>query len=95
MLVNNAGIGDQNLFMDVPEKELDRIWAINVKPVVNVSQSVAKKLIAANQSGSIVNVSSQASLIGMPRHTSYGASKGKLRICKQRIDMIICYVIKY
>ena len=49
---------------------------MNVKPVVNVSQIVAQKLIAANQPGSIVNVSSQASLIGMPRHTSYGASKG-------------------
>ena len=55
----------------------NRMWAINVKPVVNISQVVAKKLIEANQPGSIVNVSSQASLIGMPKHTSYGASKGK------------------
>ncbi len=28
--------------------------------------------------GAIVNVSSQASLIGMPRHTSYGASKAAM-----------------
>ena len=24
MLVNNAGLGDQNLFLDVPEEELDK-----------------------------------------------------------------------
>lgn len=78
MLVNNAGVGDQNLFLDVPEQELDKIWAINVKPVVNISQIVATKLIAADLPGSIVNVSSQASLIGMPRHTSYGASKAAM-----------------
>ena len=36
---------------------------------------MVKKLLAANKPGVIVNVSSQASLLGMVRHTSYGASK--------------------
>ena len=49
-----------------------------MKPVVNLGQVVAKKLIEANKPGTIVNVSSQASLIGMPRHTSYGASKAAM-----------------
>ena len=35
-------------------------------------------MIEAKRQGSIVNVSSQASLIGMPRHTSYGASKAAM-----------------
>jgi len=49
MLVNNAGAGDQNLFLDVPEGELDKLWAINVKPVVNLGQVVAKKVDRSKQ----------------------------------------------
>ena len=46
--------------------------------MVNVSQVIAKKWVDAKISGSIVNVSSQASLVGMPLHTSYGASKAAM-----------------
>merc|ERR1719219_1020437 len=35
-------------------------------------------MVDAKRPGTIVNVSSQASLIGMPRHTSYGASKAAM-----------------
>lgn len=49
-----------------------------MKPAVNISQVMATKLIKAKKAGAIVNVSSQASLIGMPGHTSYGASKAAL-----------------
>lgn len=77
-LVNNAGIGDQSMFLDVPEDELDKIFAVNVKPIVNIGQIVARKMIEAKKPGAIVNVSSQAGLVGMPRHTSYGASKAAM-----------------
>jgi L-xylulose reductase len=51
---------------------------VNLKPVVNLSQVVAKKLIASGQPGAIVNVSSQASMRALKDHTSYGASKAAM-----------------
>lgn len=54
------------------------MYSINLKPAVNISQVIAKKLIEAGKPGAIVNVSSQASLVGMPLHTSYGASKAAM-----------------
>jgi len=78
LLVNNAGLGNQNSFLNVPEEEMDKLWGVNVKPIVNISQVMAKKLIANNKPGSIVNVSSQASLVGMPMHTTYGATKAAM-----------------
>ena len=76
--MNNAGLGNQNLFLDVPEEELDSLWAVNVKPIVNLGQVMVKKLLEEKKPGVIVNVSSQASLIGMPRHTTYGATKAAM-----------------
>ena len=76
--MNNAGLGNQNLFLDVPEEELDSLWAVNVKPIVNLGQVMVKKLLQEKKPGVIVNVSSQASLIGMPRHTTYGATKAAM-----------------
>lgn len=41
-----------------------------------MTQIVAKNLLARNAPGSIVNVSSQASLAGLQDHTVYCATKG-------------------
>ena len=51
---------------------------MNVKPIVNVSQVLVKKLLEEKKSGAIVNVSSQASLLGMVKHTTYGATKAAM-----------------
>ena len=39
---------------------------------------VAKGMVDRGKGGSIVNVSSIAGVMGLPNHTSYGASKGAL-----------------
>ena len=57
---------------------LHRTFAVNVKSVLNLSQSVAKKMIEAKRPGSIVNVSSQASMVGLRDHITYCASKAAL-----------------
>lgn len=53
-----------------------RLFGINVKAMINVTQFVIQDLLARNASGSIVNISSQASLVGLIDHTVYCASKG-------------------
>lgn len=44
--------------------------------MINVTQFVIQNLLARNAAGSIVNISSQASLVGLNDHTVYCASKG-------------------
>ena len=54
------------------------IYNINFKSAVNISQVVAKKMIEHDKEGSIVNVSSQASIKPIHNHTSYCASKAAM-----------------
>ena len=51
---------------------------MNFKSIVNISQVVTKKMIEAGIAGSIVAISSQASLVPLPRHTAYGTIKAAL-----------------
>ena len=46
--------------------------------MVNISQVVAREMIEAGKEGSIVNVSSQASIKPIHNHTSYCATKAAM-----------------
>ncbi|KAJ8923051.1 hypothetical protein NQ315_001600 [Exocentrus adspersus] len=75
-LVNNAGEGFIKALEDVEEEDVDRIFDLNVKALINVTQIVVGDLLRRGAPGSIVNVSSQAGLVGLHQHTVYCASKG-------------------
>ncbi len=74
-LVNNAGVGFHAEFLEATEKQFDDTLNTNLKAAFNVGQSVAKKMVAEKRPGSIVNVSSQASMKAIEGHTCYAASK--------------------
>ncbi|KAL1494328.1 hypothetical protein ABEB36_009943 [Hypothenemus hampei] len=76
LLVNNAGLAVLGPLTEVKEEDVDRTFAINVKAVINISKYVINNLLARKSPGSIINVSSQASLTGLVDHTVYCASKG-------------------
>ena len=76
LLVNNAAVAKLKPFLDATEEEFDKIFNINVKAMMNVSQVVARDMIQRNVPGSIVNISSQASQAALRDHTVYCASKG-------------------
>ncbi len=78
LLVNNAGVAVLEKFLDVTVEGFDQTFAINVRAVLIVSQGVAKGMIERGTGGAIVNLSSQASKIGLADHTTYCASKGAL-----------------
>lgn len=78
LLVNNAGYANIQSFLDVTEEAFDTTMNVNIKAVLFLSQIIAKKMIANGKGGSIVNVSSQASLRALPDHATYCASKGAL-----------------
>ncbi|EFA08222.1 L-xylulose reductase isoform X5 [Tribolium castaneum] len=75
LLVNNAGEGMIKPLIDLEEGDIDRIFSLNLKGLINVTRLIAKNMIR-KKSGAIVNISSQASLAGLLNHTVYSASKG-------------------
>ncbi|KAJ8923029.1 hypothetical protein NQ315_001577 [Exocentrus adspersus] len=76
LLVNNAGLGWLKPMTEIEQKDCDDVFAINTKALINVTRLVVKDLLARKAPGSIVNISSQASLVGLLNHTVYCASKG-------------------
>jgi NAD(P)-dependent dehydrogenase (short-subunit alcohol dehydrogenase family) len=75
ILVNNAGLGANHDAVDVSETDWDEMMAVNLKGVFFLSQAVGRHMIERGY-GRIVNLSSQAGLVGIRRHAVYSASKG-------------------
>jgi len=78
LLVNNVGAGSNQPFIEVSESQIDLMMNVNFKSMVSVTQVVARRMITDSIRGSIVNVSSQASLAGLQDHTVYSATKGAM-----------------
>ncbi|KAJ8973457.1 hypothetical protein NQ317_013451 [Molorchus minor] len=75
LLVNSAGVGSILPLTDVTEENYDHIFNVNIKALINVTQTVIEDLLNRKSPGSIVNISSQASLAALPNHTLYSATK--------------------
>jgi cyclopentanol dehydrogenase len=78
ILVNNAGILLEKGVEETSEEEWDRIQDVNSKGVFLGIRAVLPAMREAG-SGSIVNISSVAGLIGSA-YAAYGASKGAVRL---------------
>ena len=77
VLVNNAGISQQDLFQYTDEALWRRLFAVNVDGAYNTIQAVLPAMIA-RQSGSIVNISSMWGLRGASCEVSYSATKAAI-----------------
>jgi len=77
-LVNCAGITSLEAATTLQAKSFDQVMAVNARGAALVVRHAAAAMIAAGRGGSIVNVSSQAGLVGLADHLSYCASKGAL-----------------
>ena len=77
--VNSGGFGGEIATpMDTDIAVFDKVISINARGALLVTKYVAKSMIRLGKGGAIVNVSSQAALVALPGHISYGASKGAL-----------------
>lgn len=83
ILVNNAGIsprkpdGSRTLIVEMPEKEFDRVIAVDLKGVFNCSKYVVQEMIK-RRSGNIVNISSNSAKwtdLRQPSGAHYNAAK--------------------
>ncbi|MEM7383828.1 MAG: SDR family oxidoreductase [Verrucomicrobiota bacterium] len=76
VLVNNAGFNEQRKLLDYSEAQYDEIVDANLKNVFFCSQIVARRMIDQGTGGVIINISSQAGVVGAPGRGPYGAAKG-------------------
>ncbi len=74
VLVNNAGITKDGLFMWMPETNWDDVIAVSLKGLFNVTQNVIRQMMK-NKSGRIINISSISGLKGVPGQTNYSSAK--------------------
>lgn len=74
ILVNNAGVFPRSSFLDLAEAEWDQVLGVNLKGSFLVAQAAARKMVAAQCKGSIVNLSS-SSVRGHVLGVHYSASK--------------------
>lgn len=75
ILVNNAGLGANHAALDVTETDWDDMMAVNLKGVFFCCQA-AGRLMLQGGAGRIINISSQASVVGIRDHAVYCATKG-------------------
>ncbi|MEO8180517.1 MAG: 3-oxoacyl-ACP reductase family protein [Deltaproteobacteria bacterium] len=75
ILVNNAGLGANHPALEVTERDWDELMNVNLKGLFFCCQAAARHMLAKGY-GRIVNMSSQASLVGIRDHAVYCASKG-------------------
>lgn len=73
-LVNNAGYGAGEAFLDMKPSTWDRTFDLNVRALAFLT-SAAGKIMAAQKKGRIVNITSPASRMALPNYTAYAASK--------------------
>jgi NAD(P)-dependent dehydrogenase (short-subunit alcohol dehydrogenase family) len=74
ILVNNAGIVKRIYFLDLEEKDWDRMLGVNLKGCYLVGQAVAARMKTLGH-GTIINVSSAAAGSPAQRMTAYCVSK--------------------
>lgn len=77
VLLNNAGGGATKSLMKWTDDEWRQVLDLNLSSAWYLSRAAAKPMIAQGK-GSIVNISSGASLLAMPQAAAYGAAKAGL-----------------
>jgi 3-oxoacyl-[acyl-carrier protein] reductase len=77
VLVNNAGIVADDLFVFMPERDWDSVIQTTLKGFYSVTKPVLMKMVP-NKSGAIVSISSVAALIGNRGQSNYSAAKAGL-----------------
>jgi NAD(P)-dependent dehydrogenase (short-subunit alcohol dehydrogenase family) len=78
VLVNNAGTGASAPFLEHGFDELRHVLAVDLEAPFVLGQRAARRMVAAGEAGSIINVTSVHEHIPLPRSAAYCAAKGGL-----------------
>ena len=74
VLVNNAGIGHVGTMMQTSGADLDRLYAVNVRGVFNVTKAFLPDMLK-RKSGNIINLASIGGVVGVRDRAAYCTTK--------------------
>lgn len=74
ILINNAGITRDSLFIGMKERDWDEVIEVNLKGMFLCAKAVIRKMLRQRY-GRIVNISSVVGVVGNPGQANYCASK--------------------
>ena len=86
ILVNGAGIIEGGAIVDIPAENMRRQFEVNVFGPVQLTQGIAKKMIA-RRGGKIIFMSSVVGILSGPFVGAYGASKHALEAIAETMAM--------
>jgi len=76
VLLANAGITHAASFLDLDERDFDRVLAVNLRSYFLFGQAAARQMVAQGGGGAIVNMSSVNAVLAIPDQVPYVVSKG-------------------
>jgi len=79
ILVNNAGVALIDPLLDAKVADWDQTMAVNLRAPWLLAKTLAPAMIRQKR-GKIINISSQAGVVGLEGHGAYAASKGGLNM---------------
>jgi NAD(P)-dependent dehydrogenase (short-subunit alcohol dehydrogenase family) len=74
VLVNNAGIGHVGTMLQTTGADMDRLYAVNVRGVFNVSRAFLPRMVGRKY-GVIVNIASIGGIVGVRDRLAYCTTK--------------------
>ena len=77
ILINNAGITSDQLFLRMKDEDWDNVIATNLTGTFNLTKALIKGMIK-NRHGRIINISSVSGLMGNPGQVNYSSAKAGL-----------------
>ena len=75
LLINNAGLNIPQSVFEVDEASWDSVIDTNLKGTFFATQTAARHMVTRGEGGRIINVASQAGVVGIEERSAYGASK--------------------
>jgi NAD(P)-dependent dehydrogenase (short-subunit alcohol dehydrogenase family) len=75
ILVNNAGLNIPQGVFEVDEASWDAVLDTNLKGTFFCAQAAARHMVDGSEGGRIINVASQAGVVGIEERSAYGTSK--------------------
>jgi NAD(P)-dependent dehydrogenase (short-subunit alcohol dehydrogenase family) len=76
ILINNAGVNIPQGLFEVDEASWDAVIDTNLKGTLFATQAAARHMVERGEEGRIINVASQAGVVGIEDRSAYGSSKG-------------------
>jgi NAD(P)-dependent dehydrogenase (short-subunit alcohol dehydrogenase family) len=77
VLVNNAGIGHVGTTLTTAGEDMDRLWAVNVKGTLFMTQAFLPAMIARH-AGSVIHMASIGGVVGVRDRLAYCATKSAI-----------------